>query len=77
MCKYHVSQVLVIFDSLIPGELYKLGMKMDDLEHHVQENVKVKSSTRIPFKADHTINVASMGGKVDSTTTPLELPPNR
>ena len=33
----------------VEGELYKLNMKLDDLEHRVQGNLKKKSS-RVPYK---------------------------
>lgn len=33
----------------VEGELYKLNMKLDDLEHRVQGNLKQKS-TRVPYK---------------------------
>ena len=58
-------EVEQLFDDnkLVEGDLYKLGMKLDDLEHTVQNNVRVKSQPRKPFqgtppmKADHSISV--------------------
>ena len=53
-------------DKAVEGDLYKLGMKLDDLEQTVQNNVKVKSQPRKPFqgtpmKADHSIGVGGRG----------------
>ena len=50
----------------VEGDLYKLGMKLDEIEHTVQNNVKVKSQPRKPFqgtpmKADHSIGVGAGG----------------
>lgn len=65
--------------AFLSGDLYKLSMKIDDVEQRVQENVKQRSSSRVPFKADHSINVNAMRNGKDSETerTGMELPPNR
>ena len=43
----------------VEGELYRLGMRIDDVEESVQENVKRRAIGRVPFqnpmKADHNI----------------------
>ena len=63
-------------DKAVEGDLYKVGMKLDDLEHTVQNNVKVKTQPRKPFqgtpmKADHSLGIStatgSTAGKVLAT----------
>ena len=49
----------------LEGELYKLGMVLDDLDHTVEGNSRCRPSKRVPFqgtpvKADHSINVQAM-----------------
>ena len=49
----------------LEGELYKLGMVLDDLDHTVEGNSRRRPSKRVPFqgtpvKADHSINVQAM-----------------
>ena len=60
----------------LEGELYKLGMVLDDLDHTVEGNRRMRPSKRVPFqgapvkadhpfqgapvKADHSINVHAM-----------------
>ena len=49
----------------LEGELYKLGMVLDDLDHTVEGNSRMRPSMRVPFqgtpvKADHSINVHAM-----------------
>ena len=48
---------------IIEGEVYKLNMKLDELEQHVGENTKVKNIRQPfsgPMKASHSMNLAGM-----------------
>ena len=49
----------------LEGQLYKLGMVLDDLDHTVEGNSRRRPSKRVPFqgtpvKADHSIDVQAM-----------------
>ncbi len=73
-------------DKTVEGELYRLGMKLDDLEHIVQNNVKISSQPRKPFQASLTkspshgvgvgvgVGVSSAAGECRHSRSPPPLP---
>ncbi len=58
-------------DAQVEGDVYRLGMTLDDLQHTIHNNVRVSAQPRQPFqqrappvKANHSIAAHSMTGTV-------------
>lgn len=80
-----VGSTDAIFDESkeVEGDLHRLNMKLDDLDHRVQENTKVKTYRKpfsgSPMKADHDLGLNSLttGANNDPGQPRRQLSPRR